>query len=249
MDDQARLHLSELATSWSMLRRAGAAADSPEEAAAAQRATLERYAPAIHRYLLAATRDRDRADDLFQEFALKFLRGDFHRADPQRGRFRDYLKTSLYHLIVREQTQRRPAPLTIDAPGPDESIAGPAEDEAFLKIWREELIQKAWRVLMDHEAEDGRPLHTVLRFRADHPELDSRGLAEALSARLGRDLSAEWVRKWLHQARKRFAAALCDEVARSLGDGDPSADELERELQVLGWLDNCRDALRDRFRR
>ena len=39
------------------------------------------------------TRDEQLAEELFQEFALRMLRGDFRRAEPLRGRFRDYLKT------------------------------------------------------------------------------------------------------------------------------------------------------------
>lgn len=246
MDDQERQHLSEMVTSWTVLERAHDGTDS--DSATAQQAVLNRYAPAIHRYLLGAVRDRERADDLFQEFALKFLRGDFRRADRDRGRFRDYLKTSLYHLVVREQTRRRSVSLTADVPEPEASDAGPTADDGFLTIWKEELIRGAWKALEEREARDGRPLHTVLRFRADHPTLDSQAVARELSARLRRDLSTEWVRKWVHLARKQFSADLCDEVARSLASGPPTADELEDELQALGWLDNCREALRDRFR-
>jgi DNA-directed RNA polymerase specialized sigma24 family protein len=44
-------------------------------------------------------RDPEVADDLAQEFALRFLRGDFQRADPERGRCRDYLKRALINLV------------------------------------------------------------------------------------------------------------------------------------------------------
>src|SRR3712207_7176976 len=43
------------------------------------------------------------AEELLQEFAVRFLRGDFRRADPQRGRFRDYVKTALIHLVIDHQ--------------------------------------------------------------------------------------------------------------------------------------------------
>ena len=59
-----------------------------------------RYGGAVHRYLLASLRDVDAADELAQEFALRFLRGDFKNADPGKGRFRDFLKRAVYRLMV-----------------------------------------------------------------------------------------------------------------------------------------------------
>src|SRR5262245_57328630 len=88
--------LSGISTLWSTFFQAHKSGDA---AVAARQALLERYSGAVYRYLLGAVRNEDTAADLTQEFALRFLRGDFHRADPQRGRFRDYLKTSLIHLV------------------------------------------------------------------------------------------------------------------------------------------------------
>jgi DNA-directed RNA polymerase specialized sigma24 family protein len=73
-------------------------------------------------YAVAVLRDPDAADEVFQEFALKFVRGDFGQATPDRGRFRSFLKTTLYHLIVDYQRRRqklaRQAPLATDQPSP-----------------------------------------------------------------------------------------------------------------------------------
>jgi hypothetical protein len=78
----------------------------------------------------------------------------------------------------------------------------------------------------------------VLRSRADYPELRSPQLAEHLAGRLGRPVTAVWVRQMLLRARARFAAALEAEVAASLGVATP--DEVEQELGELGLLDYCR---------
>jgi DNA-directed RNA polymerase specialized sigma24 family protein len=75
MDETAiNEHLSRIATVWSELARAHG---PREEAAAAQQALLQRYCGAIYRYLVGAVRDPDAAAELCQEFALRFLRGDF----------------------------------------------------------------------------------------------------------------------------------------------------------------------------
>jgi DNA-directed RNA polymerase specialized sigma24 family protein len=103
--------LSQLSTLWSQVCQAH---HGPEEAMrSARQRLLERYGGAARRYLLGALREPDAADDLLQEFALRLLRGDFRRADPDRGRFRNFLKTTLFRLVVhfRRRQQRRPVPL------------------------------------------------------------------------------------------------------------------------------------------
>src|SRR5262245_15733603 len=90
--------LGQISTLWTALR--SAPAESPDAATTRQQLLMERYCGAVYRYLLGALRDHDAAEDLFQEFAERFLRGEFRRADPQRGRFRDYVKTALIHLVT-----------------------------------------------------------------------------------------------------------------------------------------------------
>jgi RNA polymerase sigma-70 factor (ECF subfamily) len=235
-------HLSQLSTAWTMLFQAH---DGPAEAAReARRQLLQRYGGPVYRYLRAAARDPDAADELYQEFALKFVRGDFKRAHPDRGRFRDFLKTALYHLVVdyHKRGQRRPGPL----PAESEVVApagGPAgeSDVAFLEAWRAELLNQGWESLARWERETGQPLHTVLRYRTDHPELQSPEMAKGLARELGRPVSAGWVRKQLHFARERLADLLLKEVLLTV---EPtSAEELAGELIDLGLLEYCRGAL------
>jgi hypothetical protein len=87
-DSHAKERLSQITTLWSLLRQAqGVSAADP---LCAQHALMDRYYGAAYRYLLGATRNEEAALELFQDFAVRFLRGDFRRADPERGRFRDY---------------------------------------------------------------------------------------------------------------------------------------------------------------
>src|SRR5262245_20611504 len=88
--------LSAIETRWTVLFNAHESQGNARLAAQTQ--LLLRYHSAVYRYLLGIVRDSEVAAELSQEFAVRFLRGDFHRANPQRGRFRDFLKTSLRHL-------------------------------------------------------------------------------------------------------------------------------------------------------
>jgi RNA polymerase sigma-70 factor (ECF subfamily) len=232
-------HLSQLSTLWTLLLRAHAA---PADAAlSAQHALLERYGGAVYRYLLGAVRDPDAAAELAQEFAVRFLRGDFRRADPGRGRFRDYLKAALIHLIAdhRRAGRQRPRSLAPDTPGP--APPEPPDDEAaFLASWRAELLDRTWDAL----AAASPTQHAVLLARVDEPELPSPQLAERVGARLGRPLTAAAARKALQRAHARYAELLVEEVARSLGEPTPA--ELAEELRALDLLRYCRSVLAQR---
>jgi RNA polymerase sigma-70 factor (ECF subfamily) len=247
--DALEQHLSQITTAWTMF---GAAHGLTPGRADAQAQLLQRYGAPVYRYLLAALRDRDAADELFQEFALRFLRGDFRRAEAAKGRFRDYLKSSLFRLIVdarRRQKRasdvrplpRDPADLAPLQADEDAGALGAEADRQFLDVWRAELIAAAWDALRASEAATGQPVHAVLKLRGDEPSLKSAEMAERLGAQLGKAVSAGWVRKKLLLAREVFTDALLDAVAQSIPDPTPA--RIEEELIELGLVDRCRDAL------
>jgi RNA polymerase sigma factor (sigma-70 family) len=243
-EEDARL--SRIDTLWTIVRRAHGTPD--EGVRQAQEALLERYGGAVRRYLLGALRNEDAADELFQEFSLKLVGGAFQRADAQHGRFRNFLKTSLFHLIVdhqRRQQRRRGVERPLPDATPDRAI--PSDDLteqelAWTRSWREEILAKGWQALADAEQNGGPPYHTALRFRLDHPEMHSPELAAQLGARLGRPLTAASVRVLLHRAREMFAERLLGFVQESL-DG-ASLEETEQELIELRLLEYCRSALK-----
>lgn len=242
-------HLSQISTMWTEFRRAHGDDQADPAREEAQVQLLRRYSQAIYRYLLGSLRDADAADEMFQEFALRFVRGDFHRADASRGRFRDFLKTALFHLIVDAQRRkRRPeGKVDIESEGVEPAVDVPPdasqeeEDRRFLNAWRAELLARVWEALAEHEKTTGQPLHTVLRLRTDHPDLRSQDLAERLKDASGKPPSAVWVRKKLSQARQIYTDRLLEVVARTLVQ--PTREDLEQELIDLGLLSHCKDAL------
>jgi RNA polymerase sigma-70 factor (ECF subfamily) len=237
--------LSQIATPWEDLDQANAGILPALDAA--RRRLLQRYSPAVYSYLLGAVRDPDIADDLFQEFALRLMRGAFRRADPRRGRFRDFLKTALGHLVTDHYRRQGRGPRPYHGrpdPAADCSPLTEAE-ERFAEEWRAQLIDRTFAALEAFEKRTGQPLHTLLHFRADNPDLPVADLARQLSGRLGQEPSAAWVYKHLHNARQRFADLLVAEVARTLDC--PGAEDLGQELAELGLLRWCQPAL-DRLR-
>jgi RNA polymerase sigma factor (sigma-70 family) len=235
--------LCDITTLWTLL--AHAREGTHAEAQAAQAQLLIRYGGAIRRYLNASARDPVAADDLYQEFALRLLKGDLRNADPARGRFRDYVKTILYNMITThyKQKHRQPGPLALEHAEPYVAPADSAEaDRVFLGCWRDELLAHCWDVLAKLESEGGQPSFTVLRYRSEHPASTSAVMAEALSDRLGKPITPASVRQLVHRAREKFAESLIEQVAHSLQD--PSNERLEQELIDLELFEYCRPVLR-----
>jgi RNA polymerase sigma-70 factor (ECF subfamily) len=218
--------------------------DGPaEEVRAAQDQLMARYRNVVHRYLLGALRDAHATDELAQEFALRFVRGDLKGADPARGRFRDFLKGVLFHLIGdyhrRRKRDAQPLPDEHDPAAPaDEPVWS---DQQFVESWRNELLNRAWKGLAQIEQQTGQPFHSVLQMRSRNVDLRSTDLAVELSQQLKKPVTSEWVRQNLHRAREKFAEILVDEVAQTLVN--PTLQDLELELIDVGLHEYCRPAL------
>lgn len=238
-DSDDNEHLSRIDTLWTEVHQAhrnGSSADG------ARRGLLERYGGAIQRYLKAATRDSTVAEELFQDFAVLFLRGGLSRADPERGRFRDYVKSILFRLVADYHRKGKRIPVLLGSDLVEPAVEPSAEQElAFLKSWRDELLARSWVAMRAFEKQSGQLSYTVLRYRADHPEASSQEMADKLSAILNKEMKAPAVRQILHRAREKFADLLLAEICHAMTA--PSNDALEEELIELELLQYCQPAL------
>jgi len=244
-DAEGAPNLNEIATLWSVVHQAHHG--TTDAVGRAQQVLMERYSGSVYRYLLGALRDRHAADDLFQEFALRFVRGDFKNANPQRGRFRDFVKTALYHLIVDFQKRQKKGPkaMQVEEGGMEPSTYDLRySEEEFLQSWRNEILSRTWEALAADSQETGQAYYRVLRLRAEKPDLASAEMAELLSGQLDKPVKADWVRQTLRRARERFGELLLDELSASLDH--PSRERLEQELIDLHLLPYCQQALQQR---
>jgi RNA polymerase sigma-70 factor (ECF subfamily) len=235
--------LSQISTLWTDLLRAHVVGEDDGHRRLAR--MLERYQSAIYRYLTAATGDPDLGVELFQEFALRFLRGDFRRADPDHGRFRDYLRASLINLVRRYRAGRPGAagsPLLDQLAAPESKLESP-DDQLFLAEWRKSLLDRAWRRLEVGERAGGPPHYSVLQARAKRPDCTSAELADFLTGDLRRaePFTDAGVRKLLQRAREVLTDILVEEVAASVPTRDH--ERLGAELIELGFFGYCRAAL------
>jgi len=220
---------------WTVLRQAHEGVR--DNATNAQRLLIERYRGAVYRYLMAAVRDTELADELLQEFALSLIRREFRGTDSSRGRFRDYIKSVLFHLVGKhrkkyaKERQRQTSEPIADV------AADPEMTEQFDDCWRDELLARTWTALQDVN----RNYFVTLQTRAAYPDDSSTKLARRIGERLGKPVSAEAARQNLSRARDTFAELLVNEVAQSLKN--PSTETLHDELSDLGLLEYCRPVL------
>ncbi len=238
--------LSRIETVWTVVFDAHGGSTVDGRSRDARHDLLARYGDAIVRYLRGAFRDESAAQDTFQEFAIRLLKGDYKSASPEKGRFRGFLKTILSRLVAdhyRKQTRRRESPIEPDFCLPDPQQQLKRESE-FQSVWRDELLTDAWLRLAQEETRTGKPWMTVLRLRVESPQLRSAELADQLGHLIDQEVTATRLRVLLHRSREKFANFLLDSVAESLSLGaDEHLDEVEQELADLELLQYCQSVL------
>lgn len=229
---------------WSVVHRAHA--DQTMEVRRAQEELLDRYAGAVRRYLLGAMRDENAADEVFQEFSLRFVRGDFHRANPEIGRFRSFLKTTLFRLVVDYHRKRKRNAAGEMHENIEPVMEGEEDesDQSFEQSWRDELLKRAWDGLPNTEKDPKKPLFHALKLRVAEPDAATTQIAGQLSKELDKPITPANMRVMIFRAREKFADILLDEVMQTLKS--PTRESLEQELIDLKLLEYCRPALERR---
>lgn len=206
-----------------------------------------RYGPAIERYLLALTGDRDAVADIRQDFLASMMQHRFASASEDQGRFRKYLKTAVRNAVRMHFRKQRSRP---DLAADDEALPSiPSREQAaeaeWLAEWCRCVLDRTWAALhrRQQEANDLRPFY-ILKL---HVEFGATETSEQLAARValqtGQQLRADAFRQQLGRARRVFAELLVREVAQTLEA--PTTADLEEELIETGLMTSIRQFLPD----
>ncbi len=244
MDDayEPQSRISRIETLWSVVRNAHD--DDQSISSSAQEKLLEIYGGAIKRYLITALGDEAAAHDLFQEFALKLVKGDFHRTTPNKGQFRFFVKTVVKNLIMshfRKQKRNSNSAIPVEElQVSKDDDSNDRDDLLFSESWRDDLLFRAWQTLAEYQRQNDKSFYTTLHLRVSHPELNGNEFANKLSEELGREIKPATARVQLHRAREKFATLMIDDVANSLEN--ISRESIEEELIDLGLIEYCRPA-------
>lgn len=217
-------------TRWSLITTA--ARERPSLAREALEQLCRVYRPPVLAYLRRIGHSPADAEDLAQAFFVRFIeRGWYRDADPDRGRFRSLLLTSLRRFAL-DQTQaehasKRDSSRTMAL---DDAVADPASDDtperAFTRAWMGTVLDNAWSRLQDEWTRAGKHelfarIAPLLLERAESTEL------HALAAELG--LRPNTLAVQVHRVRQRLRQLVRLELLQTVGD----QDALERELAEL----------------
>jgi RNA polymerase sigma factor (sigma-70 family) len=243
-------------TRWSLVLQAGRVDDA--DAGAARNELIVRYSEAVYRYLCAKLADTNAAAEIFSRFAERLL--EIHpflqRANREKGRFRDYLKAILQRMVIdyhreNQRDRKRHRPIVIGAESePADNWAPPEDDADFRQAWKDELMNQAWKSLQSHEEATGKPYYSLVQYKATHDEARSEEMARVFSEKLGREFTAENIRKLLQRGKEMLDELLVEEVARSLRRTERetlTTAQIEDELMSLGLFNRHRRKALDRY--
>jgi RNA polymerase sigma-70 factor (ECF subfamily) len=225
--------IDAIPTRWSLVR-GSFVNGKPETGVEIRRLLVLRYAAAVKRYVGAIVREREDAEELAQEFVLRMMRGDFAGADPQKGRFRDLIKTAIRNMIRNhwEKSNRRRA----NDAGLEHliDISDQEQDADWTAAWQKSVLDQTWARMLAQDDGQPSPGYQLLKLRVEFPEASSEDLAAMLSKQTGSPVKADSCRQILRRARIRFAENLLDEIRAGLDD--ESDERVQEELAGLGLL-------------
>jgi len=187
-----------------------------------------------------------RAEDLTQEFFYNFLRRNWVRpADPERGRFRNFLLKILVRFLSDQSPKRATRQSEFEGKvvsiaalirNHDRSFEPPdnlTPENIFMKQWARAVIRNARRGLETWCHERGRPdwyeIFSAVHFpTAGQVRLSQQALADRLR------LSRDQVRYGLEEADRQFRCLLCAEVTDQVENEAYTDQEIQDLYRLVG---------------
>lgn len=185
-----------------------------------------RYLSPMRRQLIASLGSEQQADEALKLLLAHLVSAGF--GEYKKGRLRDFLVRGL-----RSAAKSRLSELPQDETPQVDWEQLTIESKEWLRLWREGLLERAWRSLERKEhAEPEFPVYSVLHLATTNPQATPEMLAVQVNTEFGLQIDQRVVREVLPEARSMFAQLVADEVAETLGT--PTIEEVKREIGQLG---------------
>jgi RNA polymerase sigma factor (sigma-70 family) len=222
-------------TRWTLVVAAGA--PGRKEARSALVSLCQNYWYPLYAYLRRRGHPVDQAQDLTQEFFVRLLEGRYlDRADPEKGRFRSFLLTSLKFFVADEQdryrAQKRGGGMVLSlnvSSGEERYQREPAHHETperiFERRWALSILDRVMEKLRDEFLHHGSPGHF------DRLKVFLLGQCDTPYASLAREMNTSEgaLKTAIHRLRKRYRELFRQEIADTIAD--PA--EVDSELRYL----------------
>jgi DNA-directed RNA polymerase specialized sigma24 family protein len=236
IDSTAGARFNFRTTQWGLVT--AASAEGAAEARVALGELYQLYCYPVYTFIRRCGYRREDAQDLTQDFFVHLLeKGALGRADPHRGRFRNFLLGALRHFLAnaaeRDSACKRGGGcqrvfLDDDAAEECYQLAAPeglTAEKLFEAQWAGALVEATFaRLRCELESEGkGHIFEALQGFLAGRAAPSYQKVADGLNLSLGA------VKTAIHRLRGRFGALLREEVARTVA----APAEIDEELRYL----------------
>lgn len=229
-------------THWSVVLAAG------DQGNLASREALENlcatYWYPLYAYVRPRVRGAEEAKDLTQSFFCHLLeKKGIEKANPERGRFRSFLLTSLKNFLhnqwEKEQAAKRgsgQSPVSINL----EQGESRFQSEPHHNLTPEKLFDRSWVLTLLDQVLGRLREELASEGKGDHFDLFKGSLTEGATAEdLARaaevlGISPAAAKQQAYRLRKRYRELFRQEVARTLAPGEDVDGEIGRLLNCLG---------------
>jgi RNA polymerase sigma-70 factor (ECF subfamily) len=226
-------------TRWTLVVAAGD--PHRKEAQSALVSLCEGYWYPLYAYLRRRGYPADQAQDLTQEFFLRVLDGRYlDRADPEKGRFRAFILTSLKFFVAdegdRQRARKRGGGLVVSpefSSGEERYQREPAHNETperiFERRWALSVLDRVVENLRREFVQHGRPQHfeRLKVFLLGQPDAPYAALAREMNTSEGA------LKVAIHRLRKRYRELFRQEIADTVADPAEVESELRHLAAVL----------------
>ena len=185
-----------------------------------------RYLSPMRKQLTSIMGSEKEADQALRILLTHLVSAGF--GEHRKGRLRDFLSRAVRSCAkarlsekgrLEEETQRL--------------AAATQDSKEWLMMWRDCLLERAWRALerMEHQ-DDTRPLYSVLWTSTVNAKASLDKLAVAVEKQCGVKLDQIKIQQLKLEGKAAFAQLLADEVVETLENPDKTS--VKKEIQSLG---------------
>jgi RNA polymerase sigma factor (sigma-70 family) len=210
------------------------------EAGAALVSLCENYWYPLYAYLRRRGYPPDQAQDLTQQFFMRVLEGRYlDRADPEKGRFRSFILSSLKYFVAdeedRQRAHKRGGGMLVSlefSSGEERYQREPAHDETperiFERRWALSVLDRVVEKLRDEFVQHGRTEHF------ERLKVFLLGRSDAPYASLAREMNTSEgaLKMAIHRLRNRYRALFRQEIADTVAN--PA--DVESEIRYLATV-------------
>ena len=227
-------------TRWTLV--VAAADPQQKDARSALVSLCEGYWYPLYAYVRRRGYPPDQAQDLTQGFFVRVLEGRYlGRADPEKGRFRGFLLTSMKFFLAdeadRNRAQKRGGGTVLSlefSSGEDRYQRESAHDETpervFERRWALAMLDRVVEKLRSEFVHHGRPEHF------ERLKVFLLGQADAPYAALAREMNTSEgaLKVAIHRFRRRYRELFRQEIADTVADPGKVESELRFLAAALG---------------